>query len=568
MKFGKYIQSASSDWATPWYMEYKGLKKIISALESASSRYTLLAAPPPEDDQLKTTFFYKLDRELDKVNGFYVQKETQFRNRLRALSEKLRLYEKRKRIQSLNILKEAHVQFINDLAKLHKFVMINYEGFRKILKKYDKRTKSATKDAYMARQVKIKPCFNSKSQTELTDIASNQLMEITKLLKTLDTSNSVNLQENDSEISLQVKSSSPIEINALDLNEFESNLLECIQSNQVLSLSELLEKRRFEQGDEYCVEDLEIMGRIFLNVCNEASLEVLDCLLNHVPQLLGLGIRDDISDRTPLHELAITGRIKILKMLLEKGLNDDPEDTYGRRPIHYSSMYGHISSSLLLISYKTDLELPDHDGATPLVHAIRGGHVQLIELLLESGVNLEYSSELIQNPLIVAVQMGNLEITEKLLQRGVQILPDSQGLTPLHISCRMGYSDIASSLIKYGAQIDACDNFYGWQPIFFAASEGNLDCVRVLIEAGCILEVKDENGWFPWTFALYHGHIEVAKLLEDSSQGTSSSGQAVDGSVRPMVPSELFVSEIDKLESEIDTIPSLSLPPPIIPCRI
>ena len=152
MKFGKYIQSASAEWASPWYMEYKGLKKIISALESSNTGYTLLAAPPPDDDQaLKTTFFYKLDRELEKVNGFYMQKEGQFRIRLRTLTDKLRLYEKRKRIESLRILKEAHVQFINDLAKLQKFVMINSEGFRKILKKYDKRSKSATKDAYMAR---------------------------------------------------------------------------------------------------------------------------------------------------------------------------------------------------------------------------------------------------------------------------------------------------------------------------------------------------------------------------------------------------------------------------------
>jgi CDK inhibitor PHO81 len=568
MKFGKYIQSASADWATPWYMEYKGLKKIISALESAGKGYTLLAAPPPDelDQSLKTAFFYKLDRELDKVNEFYMQKEAQLRSRLIGLSGKLRLYEKRKRLDSLKILKEAHVQFINDLAKLQKFVMVNFEGFRKILKKYDKRSKSATKDAYMARQVKIKPCFNSESLTELNDLVSNQLNEISDLIKTTNTLPLVSL---DSEISLEIPKvamvRSPTELHALDLDEFEEILLECIKTNQVKSLEEVLHKRK---GEAYCAEDLEIMGRIFLNACKEASFEVLDCFVNNVPQLLELSITDDISDRTPLHELAISGRNKILLMLLEKGLNVDPEDNYGRRPIHYSAMYGHISSSMLLISHKTDLESPDHDGATPLVHAIRGGHVQLIELLLESGVKLEYFSEVVQNPLTVAVQIGNLVITEKLLNRGVQIRPDSHGLSPLHISCRMGYAPIALVLIKYGAPIDECDNFYGWQPIFFASSEGNLDCVRVLIQAGCNLDVKDENGWFPWTFALYHGHIEVAKLLEDSSQESNRTGQMPSGSVRPMAPSELFVSDTITSDHEIDSIPSLSLPPPIIPCRV
>ena len=151
MKFGKYIQSASAEWATPWYMEYKGLKKIISEIESVTSKYTLLAAPPIDDQALKTAFFYKLDRELDKVNGFYIQKEAQLRLRLRTLSDKLRLYAKRQRKESLKILKEAHDQFMNDLVKLQNFVVINADGFRKILKKYDKRSKSATKDVYMTR---------------------------------------------------------------------------------------------------------------------------------------------------------------------------------------------------------------------------------------------------------------------------------------------------------------------------------------------------------------------------------------------------------------------------------
>ena len=382
----------------------------------------------------------------------------------------------------------------------------------------------------------------------------------------------VNGNGRDSEISLVIprlssKSTSPSEINAFDLNEFESNLQEFVQLGQVSSLSQLLNKRRSEQ-EGYCAEDLEIMGRVFLNTCNGASLEVFDCFLSHVPELTMLGIRDDISDRTPLHELAISGRIKVLRMLLEKGLHVDPEDTYGRRPIHYSCMYGHISSSLLLISYKADLESPDHDGATPLVHAIRGGHVQLIELLIEeSGVKLEYSSEVIQNPLIVSVQLGYLEITEKLLKRGIQIFPDSHGLSPLHISCRMGYSGITSILVKYGGQIDASDNFYGWQPIFFAVSEGHLECARELIKAGCRLDVKDENGWSPWTLALYHGHIDVAKLLEESSQGAGS-GDPSPGSVRPIAPSELLDSDVAQHDSDIDGIPSLSLPPPIIPCRI
>lgn len=40
------------------------------------------------------------------------------------------------------------------------FIEINATGFRKILKKWDKRSKSSTKELYLARQVDVQPVFN------------------------------------------------------------------------------------------------------------------------------------------------------------------------------------------------------------------------------------------------------------------------------------------------------------------------------------------------------------------------------------------------------------------------
>jgi CDK inhibitor PHO81 len=71
MKFGKHIQQVSQEWATPYYLNYKDLKKIIKS------------------DNPKTLFFYQLERELEKVNNFYLQKEHEFVIRLQALEKKL-----------------------------------------------------------------------------------------------------------------------------------------------------------------------------------------------------------------------------------------------------------------------------------------------------------------------------------------------------------------------------------------------------------------------------------------------------------------------------------------------
>jgi CDK inhibitor PHO81 len=73
-------------------------------------------------DQTKNQFFFKVERELEKVNTFYVRKQSELQNRLRALTEKKEsLFESDKHsYTNLNILslKEALAQFQEDLAKL------------------------------------------------------------------------------------------------------------------------------------------------------------------------------------------------------------------------------------------------------------------------------------------------------------------------------------------------------------------------------------------------------------------------------------------------------------------
>ena len=40
-------------------------------------------------------------------------------------------------------------------------------GFRKILKKWDKRSRSTTKELYLARQVEVQPVFNRQVSSAL-----------------------------------------------------------------------------------------------------------------------------------------------------------------------------------------------------------------------------------------------------------------------------------------------------------------------------------------------------------------------------------------------------------------
>ncbi|KAJ3332193.1 phosphate system positive regulatory protein pho81 [Blyttiomyces sp. JEL0837] len=577
MKFGKFIQSQQTEWGGVHYLNYKALKKIINSVESLSEGNgpafsTLSAAAPPgldndpsqpshEFQALKTAFFFKLERELEKVNAFYLQKEAEVKVRLRSLIDKKRILMSRKTNQSMsafNSLKEGFSQFQHDLTKLQKYVEINGTGFRKILKKWDKRAKSTTKELYLSRQVEIQPVFNNEVLAELTDAATTNLAEIDALIET----GVITIGPADSD---RVVTTQQVVDPMLDV---ESDLIGYALDNRLDELKEFLEKRKHTQQQQQPGDDGDFLSRVFLRVAAEASMEAIGILLQYSE--VNCNFADDINNRTCVHEASIVGRVDVLRVCVEHGARIDAVDVYGRTPLHYSAMYGRHDCLLFIISQGAPVNAVDLDDFSPLTYSIVGGHTKCVEVFLENGATFE--------PLVAHNAGGGGGSSTSPLslacEHGDKLMPNPEGLSPLHLSAREGHADLSNLLIQHGANVDDIDGFNGWTPIFYAASEGHLDCVKVLVSAGCRVNIKDESDWLPWTYALYRGHIEVARLLEVKEAAGSLNAAAAaskkvpdESGIQPMAPSALFIEDMET-DLDIDKIPSLSLPPPIIPFRI
>lgn len=52
------------------------------------------------------------------------------------------------------------------------FIDINATGFRKILKKWDKRSRSTTKELYLVRQIEVQPVFNRQVPSQSPPMAA------------------------------------------------------------------------------------------------------------------------------------------------------------------------------------------------------------------------------------------------------------------------------------------------------------------------------------------------------------------------------------------------------------
>lgn len=303
--------------------------------------------------------------------------------------------------------------------------------------------------------------------------------------------------------------------------------------------------------------------RTFLAATPEAPEECLNILLES--DLVDVHAEDEINERNCMHEAAIYGRDHVLNIALRNQVDVARVDVYGRTPLHYACMYGHVvMAGALMESGPNTIDCLDHDNFTPLIHAIVHHKFACAQQLLGYGARIDPESESDHVPLNLACQYGSVEIANLLLDKQAKILPDAEGLFPQHLVARSGQSpDTLLMLERYGADLDQRDKLYQWTPLFHAASEGRVDCIRILLERGVDVQILDEKGFSAMYYATWEGHLQCIKLLGSTNAGILD--------VPRLTTTHSLISPIPQDSAPVpfdaDGIPDLSLPPPIIPLR-
>lgn len=311
--------------------------------------------------------------------------------------------------------------------------------------------------------------------------------------------------------------------------------------------------------------------RIFLATISEAPDESLRLFLDS--GLVDIQAEDDINERNCLHEATIYGKDIVLEYGLTHGVDPTRLDVYGRVPLHYACIRGRLAMVQKLLDHGPHtIDMKDHDNFTPLVHSIVRRRDDCVRLLLEHNARIDPDSDADHIPLNLACQHGCVEIAKMLLERNAKLLPDAEGLFPQHLVARSSQeAELLLLLRQHGADLNQRDKLYQWTPLFHAASEGRVECLRVLLENGADPEALDEKGLTAMYYATWEGHLECMDLLWERSSRRQAERRASSrlGAVVPphnqMNAMELTPDE--PVAAEADGIPDLSLPPPIIPLR-
>ena len=156
----------------------------------------------------------------------------------------------------------------------------------------------------------------------------------------------------------------------------------------------------------------------------------------------------------------------------------------------------------------------DDRGEPALIYALHAEKFETADVLAAwPGTNLEAENKQGETALMVAAYLGRREMVERLLARGAEV--SHSGWTALHFAASSGQLEIVRILLEHSAYIDALsDN--GTTPLMMAARHRDAEVSALLLEQGADPTPVNGAGLSAADFARKAGDQPLAKSLEQA----------------------------------------------------
>ncbi|KAE8421609.1 ankyrin repeat-containing domain protein [Aspergillus pseudocaelatus] len=189
-------------------------------------------------------------------------------------------------------------------------------------------------------------------------------------------------------------------------------------------------------------------------------------------------------------------------------------------PIYYASIWGLQRETEQLALLGADVNAMGGDFGTLLQAASYNGHRQIVEILLKNGADVDNrlgDRREFSNTLQAASFRGHQQIVEVLSKHGADHGDDvnakGQSGNPLLAALMEGHQPVVEILLRHGADLNSVSSLRGWTALHVVSFIGHMEAVKLLLEKGADITVRDHEGRTPLHLAMDKGHLEVVKLL-------------------------------------------------------
>ncbi|KAM7069870.1 transient receptor potential cation channel subfamily A member 1 [Acridotheres tristis] len=248
----------------------------------------------------------------------------------------------------------------------------------------------------------------------------------------------------------------------------------------------------------------------------------------------------DELNATPLHHAAEGGQIELMQLIIDDSSCEvlNVMDSSGNTPLHWATKKNQVESVRLLLSRGANPNILNSNMMAPLHMAVQSLHNEIVKILVQhSSTDVNLEGEAGNTPIIVACYKDNPEALTLLIENGGKICKRNKtGCMPIHAAAFSGAKTCMEILLKKGEELGHSAkthiNFTNngkCSPLHLAVQSGDLEMIKMCIEFGAQIDLKQNEKCTALHFAATQGATEIVKLMMSSYAGEESIIDAVDG---------------------------------------
>ena len=187
-----------------------------------------------------------------------------------------------------------------------------------------------------------------------------------------------------------------------------------------------------------------------------------------------------------------------------------------------ASLYGRVETVQILIQAGADMDMRDKNRSTALMKAVQSipekdesdlmkRKAKIIEILLNAGANPSLEDKFGGTPWQVAIYKNEELLVEAFEQHHVK------GVKETKLMLAIAAKDIfnAKRLLNEGANVNYRDDS-GANSLSEAVLSGNVELLRLVIQANAKLDAKFDKGWTALMIATHHNQKDLVRVLLES----------------------------------------------------